>query len=133
MKSSEKETSDLMIFSNEIAEFLMKMQNMDNSDEIALTQNLNEEYYENNFFMTENTPNDNVKGLDPKQFQFSEDILDDFIDVLELLGEEEKKMFNEYKKAETLLDERYVLRSKQLLEVINFKKLLNFNKLLVFS
>ena len=114
MKITEKEIADLLNFSSEIEQFLKKMENMDNADEIALMQSLEE-----NIFFTENTPNDNVKGLDHKQIQFSEDILEDFTDVLDLLGEEEKKMLNEYRKAETLLDERYLLRSKQLQEVLN--------------
>jgi len=111
--------NDLKNFSSEIKEFLKKMQNMDNSDELALSQQLiSEDYTDSDFFvMTQQTPNDYVKGWDPKQLHLSEDILADFVDVFELLGDQERTMFEEYRKAETLLDERYILKTRQLQEV----------------
>ena len=89
------------------------MEKMDKVDELALTyEDFDEE------FCLNSQPEDYVKGLDPKDIKISEDIFQNFIGIDELLGEEERNLFEEYRKAEKFLDERYVIKSKQLLQVI---------------
>ena len=111
-KIAEKEISELKIFTNEIQEFLKKMEKMDKADELALSDEL---FGNNNeqFFLT-SQPNDYVKGLDPKDINLDEDIFENFGGLSELVGQQERNLFEEYHRAECLLDERYQLKTEQL-------------------
>jgi len=117
-KITEKEISELKLFTNEIQEFLKKMETMDKVDELAIS---NELFGNNNedFFLT-SQPNDYVKGLDPKEINLYDDIFESFGGVSELLGQQERNLFEEYHRAVCLLDERYQLKTEQLEQVNNF-------------
>lgn len=117
MQISEKELTDLGVFANEIKDFLNKMENFDKSEESVLIKELSN--FEREIVESKDLSN---RGLiNPRGISLSNELLDDFSSVEELLGDEEKKLFEEYQKAEGFLDQRYELKLAQL-EQVNLLK-----------
>ena len=109
------------MFSIEIENFLKKMHEMDKNDENNLKNQI-EETFDNDIFVTLQTDNF-VYGLDPKEIKLSEALFEDFESLSELFGEEEVYLFEEFKKAEKLLDERYSIKSTKIPQVYLLKKI----------
>lgn len=115
MKVSDKELNDLQAFTTEIKGFLDKMEAMDKNDEIILESEISS--FEN--LLQENNFSNNLIN-EPTKISFSNDLKENFENLREILGENEKNMLLEYQKAEKYLDERYELKLYQLEQVLLF-------------